>query len=95
MPRRSGLAALRIEHLAWHRKGVTIRLPRSKTDQEGARREVELLYGVHDRTCPVLALDNWLKIAGIQEGFVLRRVGRHGTLAGTRARGRLRPSSSG
>jgi integrase len=33
--RRSELAALRVEHLTKHRSGYTIRILRSKTDQEG------------------------------------------------------------
>ncbi len=78
--RRAELAAVRVEHIHRHRKGITIAIPRSKTDQEGKGREVDILYGVHDLTCPVLALDNWLKIAGITEGFVLRRVGAHGNI---------------
>ncbi|MHB1840965.1 MAG: site-specific integrase, partial [Acidobacteriaceae bacterium] len=78
--RRAELAALRVEHIQRHRKGITITIPYSKTDQEKKGREVEILYGVHDRTCPVLALDNWLTIAGIQDGYVLRRVGRHGNV---------------
>lgn len=80
--RRSELAALEVKHIERHRKGITILVPRSKTDQEGKGRKVDILYGVHDRTCPILALDNWLKIAGITEGFVLRRVGAHGNVGG-------------
>ena len=78
--RRAELAAMRVEHIHRHRKGITINIPQSKTDQEKKGREVEVLYGVHDRTCPVLALDNWLQVAGITEGHVLRRVGRHGNV---------------
>jgi integrase len=78
--RRAELAALQVEDIHRHRKGITITIPQSKTDQEKKGREVEILYGVHDRTCPVLALDNWLKIAGITDGHVLRRVGRHGNV---------------
>jgi integrase len=64
-----------------HRKGITIRLPRSKTDQEGKGREVDILWGVHNRTCPVLALKEWLETAGIEEdkeGFVFRSVDQTG-----------------
>jgi hypothetical protein len=47
---RSELAALEVEHLTWHRNGITLAIPRSKTDQEGQGREVEILLGVHDLT---------------------------------------------
>jgi integrase len=78
--RRSELAAIRVKDLNWHRKGVTIHIPRSKTDQEGQGREVEILHGLHDWTCPVMALENWLKIASIKDGLVFRRVGEHGNV---------------
>lgn len=78
--RRSEMAAIRVKDLSWHRKGVTIRIPRSKTDQEGKGREVEIVHGLHDRTCPVMALENWLKIDAIKDGPVFRRVGEHGNV---------------
>ncbi|HUV68179.1 MAG TPA: site-specific integrase [Terracidiphilus sp.] len=78
--RRSELAALKVEEITWHRKGITLLIPRSKTDQEGEGREVEILLGVHDQTCPVMALENWLKISGVKAGQVFRRVGQHGNV---------------
>jgi len=78
--RRSELAAIRVKDLNWHRKGVTIHIPRSKTDQEGEGREVEIVHGLHDQTCPVMALENWLKIASIADGPVFRRVGEFGNV---------------
>jgi integrase len=78
--RRSELAALRVEQVTWHRKGITLAIPRSKTDQEGQGREVEILLGVHDLTCPVMALENWLKISSVKSGYVFRRVGQHGNV---------------
>jgi integrase len=78
--RRSELAGIKVEDLTWHRKGVTIAIPRSKTDQEGEGREVEILLGTQDRTCPVMALENWLKISLVKEGQVFRRVGLYGNV---------------
>jgi integrase len=78
--RRSELAALKVEEITWHRKGITLLIPRSKTDQEGEGREVEILLGVHDQTCPVMALENWLKVSGVKAGQVFRRVGQHGNV---------------
>lgn len=43
--RRSELAAMRVEHLHWHKRGVTVYLLSSETDQEGQGREVELPLG--------------------------------------------------
>jgi integrase len=78
--RRSELAALELKNLQWHRQGVTLHIVRSKTDQEGEGREVELPLGAHDLTCPVMALENWIRISGIKDGFLLRRVGQHGNV---------------
>lgn len=78
--RRSELAALRVEELARHPRGITLSIPRSKTDQEGEGREVEIPLGAHEQTCPVLALENWLKISGVNQGYVFRRIGRHGNV---------------
>ena len=89
--RRSELAAIQYSDVTWHKKGITIRLRRSKTDQEGAGREVEILWGESDKTCPVLALEDWLKISGIREGPVFRKVGQHGTIG----RKALHPNSVG
>jgi integrase len=88
--RRSELAALQVVDLSWQRKGVTLKLPRSKTDQEARGREVELVWGAHDQTCPVLALENWLKIANIKQGPVFRSVGQYGNIGGG-----LHPNSIG
>jgi integrase len=78
--RRSELAAMRVEDLHQHRKGYTITLPRSKTDQEGEGREIDILMGAHDLSCPVLALENWLSVGDIRDGFVFRSVGAYGNV---------------
>ena len=43
--RRSELAAMWVEHLHWNKRGVTVYLLSSETDQEGQGREVELPLG--------------------------------------------------
>jgi len=82
--RRSELAAIRFEHLQFHAQGITIKLPRSKTDQEGQQgRGVEIARGsqpentpLSECTCPVRALDQWLRQTGIESGPVFRKVNR-------------------
>jgi integrase len=78
--RRSELAAMECKDLKRHRNGITINLPRSKTDQEGMGRDVEVPFADNDRTCAVVALDRWLKIAGIISGRLFRSVGKHGSI---------------
>ena len=83
--RRSEVAGICFEHLQWHSSGsgITITLPRSKTDQEGQGREVEIARGsqpentpVSECTCPIRALEQWLRQANIDSGPVFRKVNR-------------------
>jgi integrase len=78
--RRSELAAMRVEDLTWHKRGLTINIPKSKTDQTSQGRDVEIMWGMNDQTCPLLALEDWLKIARIEDGFVIRSVGQYGSV---------------
>jgi integrase len=75
--RRSELSALRVEHLAWHARGVVVLVARSKTDQLGAGVEVPI-HAAPGPLCPVDALRAWLDAAGITSGSVFRSVSRWG-----------------
>lgn len=83
--RRSELAAVRMEHLTSHKNGLTVKIPRSKNDQEGRGREVEIPYGSAPGTCPVEAIRNWIAISGISQesGPLLRAVDRWGCVSKT------------
>jgi integrase len=76
--RRSEPAGIHIYDLKFSADGVVVTVRKSKTDQEGAGREVGLPFGSSTDTCPVRALRQWLDRAGIQEGPVFRSVGRYG-----------------
>ena len=76
--RRSELALIHICDLKFSADGVVVSVRRSKTDQEGAGREVGLPFGSSTDTCPVRALRQWLDRAAITEGPVFRSVGRYG-----------------
>ena len=78
--RRSELAALRLEDIAWVEEGAVLTLTRSKTDQEGEGRQVALPHGTHAATCPVRALHIWIEQAQLTEGRLFRAVDRHGKL---------------
>lgn len=60
---------------------LTIR--RSKTDQEGAGRQIAVPYGKTD-LCPVRALKRWLQLAAVEEGPLFRPVDRLGRIGKTR-----------
>jgi len=76
--RRSELVALDREHLVFDTSGLRVRIVRSKTDQEGVGEELGFPYGTHPETCPVLAVDRWLDLAGITTGPVFRSVNKAG-----------------
>ncbi len=76
--RRSELAALTVDDLAWVPEGAVLTLRRSKTDQAGQGRKVAIPSGAHATTCPVAALGRWLEAAGIISGALFREVDRHG-----------------
>ncbi|MBC7489735.1 MAG: site-specific integrase [Glaciimonas sp.] len=81
--RRSELVAIQVGHVKQITNGMEIFLPHSKTDQERVGRTVFIPHADGDR-CPVRALMVWLKLAGIEEGFVFRAVTRHDRVARTR-----------
>lgn len=82
--RRSELASIDVSDLAFSGCGLVIRLGPSKTDQEGAGREVAIPFGEHPETCPVRTLREWLTVAAIGQGAVFRGVDRHGRLSAHR-----------
>ena len=78
--RRSELVKIRMEHLHHTASGIEIELPVSKTDQERRGRTVFIPRAAGEH-CPVTALQHWLKLAGIHEGYVFRAVNRHDHIA--------------
>jgi len=76
--RRSELAGIHVCVLKFSTDGGVVTVGKSKTDQEGAGREIGLPFGSSPDTCPVRSLRQWLDSAGIREGPVFRSVGRYG-----------------
>lgn len=73
--RRSELAALSVEQISIHDRGLVLALPRSKTNQHGDEAELVVLPRAGQPTrCPVTALQTWLDAAAIHSGPVLRPV---------------------
>lgn len=75
--RRSELVALTVDDVTTHAHGIDLLIRRSKTDQEGRGRTVFIPHSASEDRCPVLALDAWLRLAGITRGFLFRSVSRH------------------
>ena len=76
--RRSELVALRHEDVRVGPEGVTITIPHSKTDQEGAGQTVGIPFGSHLESCPVRALTTWLEQSAIRGGPLFPAIGRWG-----------------
>lgn len=66
-------------------KGLVVTL-RGKTGW----REVEIGRGSSDATCPVVALETWLKFARLVHGPIFRRVTGSGVICGTAPRARVK-----
>jgi integrase len=77
--RRSEVARIRFEDLAFREGAVDVFLPQSKGDQEGEGTIVTVLAGENAATCPVAALRRWLQAAPA-EGYVFRAVRADGTV---------------
>lgn len=71
--RRAELVALDVADVQPAKAGLHVLLKRSKTDQTAAGRVVLLAHG-RGRYCPVRALSAWLRVAGIIDGAVFRRM---------------------
>jgi len=78
--RRSELVGIDVAHLRFGPDSLVIRLPRSKTDQAGEGADVALPRTRGEETCPVRALEDWLRRAKIKRGPVFRRITAAGTI---------------
>ncbi len=78
--RRSELVSLDCEDLDFQREGLIVTLRRSKTDPEAHGRKIGIPLG-SAKTCPVRAIEEWMKRADITSGPLFRPVNRHGQLS--------------
>jgi integrase len=71
--RRSELAALDLDDLAFDDRGLAVTVRSSKTDQEGQGRQVAVPFvRSNAERCPVTAVREWLRVAEITSGPVFR-----------------------
>lgn len=68
--RRHELGHMRFEDISFTKDGVTLIIPTSKSDQEGAGQVIVVPNGKYIR--PVHRLQEWIKLAGIKEGYIFR-----------------------
>lgn len=72
--RRSELVALTYDDLTFSAEGVTIRIKRSKGDQEGSGELIAIPYRDNTALCAVTALERWLQYAPITSGAIFRPI---------------------
>ncbi|MDB4987806.1 MAG: integrase family protein, partial [Myxococcaceae bacterium] len=70
--RSSEIVALEREHITFTERGVTVLVAFSKEDQLGRGKKTHIPFGTHPDTCPVRALQKWLKRVGQGDGPVFR-----------------------
>jgi integrase len=79
--RRSELCAINYSDLEFVSEGVQVTLPKSKTNQSGEREIKPIPYAKREvQYCPVNHLKEWLRVSGINQGPVYRRITRKGVL---------------
>jgi site-specific recombinase XerD len=78
--RRSELVGIDREHLRFTAEGMTVFLPRSKRDQEGEGATIGIPRGLNPLSCPVRAVEAWLRRTRIEWGPVFRRISPGGAL---------------
>lgn len=82
--RRSELVGIDIEHLIFDSHGLSVYLPRSKTDQDGEGRVVDIPFSTDVKFCPIRKLRRWISLANILEGPVFLQVHKGGNIVGKR-----------
>lgn len=75
--RRSEIAALTVEDLAFMDKGVRVLIRQSKTDQAGEGQYVGLFFATRTALCPVRAIQEWMRAADVTSGPLFLRLTHH------------------
>jgi integrase len=87
--RRAETAAVEMGHVTFTPDGLTLRLPKSKTDQEGKGKDKGICLADREpEMCTVCAVREWIAQSGVTDGLLFRavRCGADGQLHATRKR---------
>ena len=82
--RRNEIVALDYEDLDFVSEGLKIDIKRSKTDQFGEGSKKALPYFDNSQYCPVVSVNNWIKISKIETGPLFRRFSKGSRLSNNR-----------
>jgi integrase len=78
--RRSELVAIAYEHLTFDKDGLRLLIPRAKGDPTGKGASIGIPKGGTPDTCPVKALEAWLRISRCEHGPVFRGIDMRGAI---------------
>jgi integrase len=78
--RRSEICGIDVEHLRDTRRGLRWLIPHAKNDQEGEGVAILLPRQKPISNCPVHAIEEWKRVAEIEEGPLFRKVNRWGVV---------------
>jgi len=78
--RRSELVGIDIEHLSFEQNGVSIFIPKSKTDQQMEGRFIDIPFSPNEQYCPVRALQAWIRCAKTEKGAIFLQVHKGGKI---------------
>lgn len=78
--RRSEICGIDVAHLRDIRGGLRWLIPHAKNDQDGEGAAILLPRQKPISVCPVHAIEEWKRMAGIEEGPLFRQINRWGTV---------------
>lgn len=76
--RRSEIVALDFEDIDFVEEGMTVRIVRSKTDQDGEGYKIGIPFALDERYCAVKHLEHWILLAKIETGPLFFGIGTPG-----------------
>lgn len=72
--RASEIASIRVEDITFTHEGITLKIPKSKSDQEGRGIFKGIPYAKRTDCCAVLALMDYIKHANIVSGYIFKHI---------------------
>lgn len=77
------IVSIKFDDMTFTRNGIELMIPRSKTDQTGKGQIVPIPFGSNPTTCPVRAVQDWLRISNVSTGFLFRAMKKGGVIKET------------
>lgn len=78
--RRSELVDVTVEHVEFCAEGMRVKIPKSKTDQQGRGKVKAIPFSRDETVCPVRALRAWLDKSEIRSGYIFIHIDRWGNM---------------